>query len=264
MIVDDEDPGRQRLLDLLAADAEVEIVGTCAGGGEAITRIRETRPDLVLLDVQMPEVDGFDVIEAIGVELMPPVIFVTAYDQYALRAFEVRALDYLMKPVDRGRFVTALTAAKAEIRAGRGHRFRDALGAFMRERADTARLDRLMVPDGDGETLLIKTAEIRWIEAAGNHVVLHMKPLGPGAPKGNTHAVRCTLADLEARLDADTFLRVHRETLVNVDVVTKLQHWSKGQHRIVLDDGTARAVGRTYLQRVQQRFGRVPSRMEPS
>jgi two-component system LytT family response regulator len=264
LVVDDEDPGRQRLLDLLAGDGDVTVVGACASGGEAIARIRDTHPDLVLLDVQMPEIDGFGVIEAIGADLMPPVIFVTAHDQYAIRAFEVRALDYLMKPFDRARFLAALSAAKAEIRAGRGHRFRSALGGLMVERAERGgpRLDRLMVPDGEGETLLVRTAEIRWIEAAGNHVVLHMDVGGRRPGEGDSHAVRCTLLELEGRLDPQAFLRVHRETLVNVEFVSKLHHWSKGQYRIVLDDGTTRPIGRSYLRRVEQRFGRVPSRLE--
>jgi two-component system, LytTR family, response regulator len=253
VIVDDEEPARQRLLDLLAADAEVAVVGVCAGGREAIARIEESRPDLVLLDVQMPEVDGFAVIEAVGIERMPPLIFVTAFDEHARRAFEVRALDYLLKPFDRARFERVLAAAKLEIRAGRGQRFRDALGSLLRARAVEA-MDRVLVPDGD-EDLVVRTADIRWIEAAGNNLVLHLVPPRPSEPA--THVVRSTLAALEARLDPRAFLRIHRDTIVHVDRVRRVQHWGRGQRRIVLDDETVRPVGRTYLARVEERFGRL-------
>jgi two-component system LytT family response regulator len=253
VIVDDEEPARQRLLDLLAADPELAIAGVCAGGREAIARIQESQPDLVLLDVAMPEVDGFGVIEAVGVERMPPVVFITAFDEHARRAFEVRALDYLLKPFDRARFERAMAAAKLEIRAGRGQRFRDALATLMQARASEA-VDRVLVPNGD-EDLVVRTGEIRWVQAAGNHLVLHL--LSSGAPV--THIVRATLSALEARLDPRTFLRIHRDTIVHVDRVRRVQHWGRGQRRIVLDDETVRPVGRTYLARVEARFGKLPA-----
>jgi two-component system, LytTR family, response regulator len=253
VIVDDEEPARQRLLDLLADDDEVAVVGVCAGGREAVARIRESCPDLVLLDVAMPEVDGFAVIEAVGIERMPAVIFVTAFDAHARRAFDVRALDYLLKPFDRGRFQRALAAAKLEIRAGRGQRFREALGALMQARSAEA-MDRVLVPDGE-EQLVVRTAEIRWVEAAGNHLVLHLQTASPAGPA--THVVRATLSSLEARLHPRTFLRIHRDTIVHVDRVSRVQHWGRGQRRLVLDDGTVRPIGRTYLARVEARFGKL-------
>jgi two-component system LytT family response regulator len=243
VVVEDEPPARSHLLALLAEDQEITVVAACDGGAAAIAAIEETHPDLVLLDVQMPEIDGFAVIEAVGVERMPAVIFVTAFEEHALRAFEVQALDYLLKPFDRLRFQRALGRAKAEIRRGAAGLTR-ALGAMMQTRP----VDRLLVKDGERITV-VAALEVDWMQAAGNYVELH-------AGK-QTHLLRSTLAALEARLDPASFLRIHRDTIVQVDRIHHIQRWPGGQYRVVLSDGTERPLGKSYQPRVEQRLGKL-------
>jgi two-component system, LytTR family, response regulator len=244
VIVDDEAPARDRLRRLLAREPEIEVTAICMGGGEAIGAIESNPPDLVFLDIQMPEIDGFDVIEAVGVERMPRVIFVTAFEHHAAHAFEVDALDYLLKPFDRARFDKALARARAALRAG-GQQ--PALGEVVRARAAQP-LDRLLIRDGDA-IHLIKTREIDRIEAAANFVELYVGP--------RSYLLRQTMTALEARLDPKMFLRVHRETIVQVDRILGMHPSGNGQYRLELEGGVVRPVGRTYLARVEQRLGKL-------
>ena len=217
LVVDDEPLARERLTGLLFNEPDIEIVGQCRDGEEAITSIMDLSPDLVFLDVQMPQMNGFDVIEAVGNERMPLVIFVTAYDQHALKAFQVRALDYLLKPFDRERFTEALQRARKQIeREETGDLGRRLLALVKDLRKDQPRAERLVVKAG-GRLFFLRTDEIDWIEAAGNYVRLHV---------GNTsHLLRETMNAIEGRLDPEKFFRIHRSRIVNMERIQELQPW---------------------------------------
>lgn len=243
LIVDDEPWARRRIATLLAAEPDLEVVGECEDGAEAIAKINELAPDLVFLDVQMPEISGFDVIEAIGPECMPRVIFATAYESYALRAFEAQALDYLLKPFDEERFRKALERARKELRRADG-----GMGAELRaliESLGGARrhLRRLLVRTS-GRVLFLKVGEIDWLEAADNYVAIHVGQ--------STHLLRETLQSLEQKLDPDQFARVHRSLIVNLDRVKELQPWFKGEQALLLKDGTRLTVGRAFRARIER------------
>src|SRR6266545_303466 len=213
LIIDDEPLARERIVDMLVGDAEVEIIGECGDGLAAVAAIEAHKPDLAFLDVQIPELDGFGLLEAI--EQTPVIIFVTAYDQYALRAFEVHALDYLLKPFDRERFDKALRRAKHQIereRAGTMNRELVALLADLKSRPKP--LERLVIKAG-GRVFFLRVDEIDWIEAAANYVRLHVG--------SETHLLRETMNALEGRLDAEQFVRIHRSTIVHLDRIQELQ-----------------------------------------
>ncbi len=232
LVVDDEPLARRRILDLLKSRPDFESAGTAGNGRDAIEAVRALRPDLVFLDVQMPETDGFGVIEAIGPDAMPPVVFVTAYDQYALRAFEVNALDYLLKPFDRERFDRALDRAAARLGPGRPAQgdLAARLGDLLREvRAGEPRwLDRVAVKSR-GRIQLVRLDAVEWIEAAANYVVLHA-----GAEE---HVLREPISRLESRLDPRRFLRCHRSSIVNVDAVKEIQPMFHGESVVILKSG---------------------------
>ena len=214
LIVDDEALARERVRTLLEAGDGVTIVGECSGGREAVDAIIDKRPDLVFLDVQMPDLDGFEVLEAVAPEWLPAVIFVTAHDEYALKAFDVHAIDYLLKPIEPERLHKALARATK----------RDLL-SFLDERP----LDRLVIRTRSKVSFL-KPSEIDWIEADGKHARLHAG--------SETHVVRHTLTRLEQRLAAHGFVRVHRSAIVNVDRIKELEPWFHGEFVVILKDGT--------------------------
>ena len=232
LIVDDEPLARARIRDLLAADAEVEIAGECGDGVEAVEAIRALAPDLVFLDVQMPERGGFDVVAEIGPDRMPVVVFVTAYDDYALKAFEAHALDYILKPFDEARFRGALSRAKTQVHVARAAR-----GAPPRH------LTRLMVKSGD-RFVFVKDDEIDWVEADGNYVRLHVGEA--------EYLLRETIRGLEARLDPERFLRIHRSTIVNLDRVREIHPLFHGEYRVVLADQTKLTLSRGYRDRLSR------------
>ena len=245
LVVDDEPWARERILDLLSADAEVEVVGECRGGREAVAALREGGVDLVLLDVQMPDLDGFAVIEEIGTDAMPAVIFVTAHDQHAVRAFEVHAFDYLLKPFDRERFREAVTRAVRvlrEVPAGRSAGRLQELLSQVRETAE-APLDRVLVRSA-GRLALLRVDRIDWIEAEGNYVRLHVGP--------TSHLLRQTMAALDRQLDPARFLRIHRSTIVNLDRVKEIQPLFGGECAVVLDDGTELGLSKSYRSRLER------------
>jgi two-component system LytT family response regulator len=244
LIVDDEPLARGRLRTLLAGEPDVEVVGECGDGLEAVAAVEELSPDLLFLDVQMPALDGFAVLEALDADRLPAVVFVTAHDRYALRAFEVHALDYLLKPFDRDRFRKALGRARAQIAGAEGGGKLPALLADARARRQPA--DRLVIKSA-GRVFFLRTEEIDWVEAAGNYVRLHCG--------GDAHLLRETMNGLEARLDGQRFLRVHRSTIVNVDRIRELQAWFHGDYLVILRDGTQLTLSRGYRPRVQERFG---------
>lgn len=238
VIVDDEPLARSNLCVLLRPDAGIEIVAECGSGAEAVTQIRATKPDLLFLDVQMPECDGFDVLELLGRHLPPAVIFVTAYDHYALRAFETGALDYLLKPFDNARFERALDRAKQRIRQSRD---------LPREP------DRLAIK-GTGEMLFVRISEIDWIEAADYYACLHV---------GNrTHMLRRSLAELEQELSESMFCRIHRSTIVNLDRVRALELNREGEYDVLLGRGIRLRLSRRYRQQLESRMD-VPNSRRP-
>ena len=235
IIVDDEPLARSNLSVLLRRDPEIEIVAECGSGAEALAEIRSARPDLVFLDVQMPECDGFDVLEILGQDLPPAVVFVTAYDQYALRAFDAGALDYLLKPFDNARFERALERAKQTI---------------VRSRDLPRKLERLAIK-GVGQISFVKVSEIDWIEAADYYACLHV-----GA---KTHLLRRSLAELEDEL-SEMFCRIHRSTIVNLDRVRGLKLNEEGEYDVLLDHGARLRLSRRYRKQLESRLEASTSR----
>jgi len=239
LVVDDEPVARARILSLLRDESDVEVIGECQSGSEAITAIEHASPDLVFLDIQMPQMDGLALARALG-ETMPAVVFVTAYDEYALGAFEVHALDYVLKPFSAERFKSALTHARQYVT-----RRRDA-GA---PRASAAERRERLVIKSSGRIYFVRVPEIDWCEAAGNYVRLHV-----GA---QTHLVRGTMNHLEAQLDPAQFVRVHRSTIVNVDRIQELRSSFNGEYMILLHDKTRLTLSRGYRDGLQSKLGKA-------
>ena len=246
VIADDEPLARERLVNLLALEPDVEIVAQCRDGEEAVTAVVDHSPDLMFLDVQMPQMDGFEVIETVGSDRMPLVIFVTAYDQHALRAFQVRALDYLLKPFDRERFTDALQRARKQIeRDETGDLGRRLLALVKDLRKEQPRAERLVVKSG-GRLFFLRADEIDWVEAAGNYVRLHV---------GNTsHLLRETMSAIEARLDPEKFFRIHRSRIVNMERIQELQPWLNGEYAVLLRTGTRLTLSRGYREKLQDKL----------
>jgi two-component system LytT family response regulator len=248
LIVDDEPIARRGIRQHLRGEAGLEVIGESGDGAAAIEAITGLAPDLVFLDIQMPEVGGFDVVEAIGIVRMPAIIFVTAYDEHALRAFDVHAVDYVLKPIDRHRFRTALERARRRLAQAPGQQLEErelsldrriaaALGELGRTAHDYAK--RLAIK-GDGRVILVDVDEVDRFEAAGNYVEVHSGP--------RHHLVRETMASLEARLDPARFARVSRSSIVNADRVRELQPMFNGDFVVVLRDGTKVAGSRRYRE----------------
>ena len=249
LIVDDEPLARERIVDLLAREAEIELIGECGNGLSALAMIESRKPDLLFLDVQMPELDGFGVLEALDDACLPVTIFVTAYDQYALRAFEVHALDYLLKPFDRERFEKALQHAKGHIAQARAGAVNQQLAALLADlKTKPKPVERLVIKSG-GRVFFLRVEEIDWIEAAANYVRLH-------AGK-EEHLLRETINGLAARLDSDKFLRIHRSTIVNLESVKELQPWFHGDYVVILQDGTQLTSSRGYREQLHKLLGKA-------
>lgn len=234
LLVDDEPLARSNISVLLKKDPQIDIIGECGSGTEALGEIRVSKPDLLFLDVQMPECDGFDVLEMLGNDLPPAVIFVTAYDQYAVRAFEAGALDYLLKPFDNARFELALMRAKQRVRAAnRGENGR-------RE------VERIVVKSA-GEVCFVKIADIDWIEAADYYACLHVGT--------RNHLLRRSLSELEAELNPNQFCRVHRSSIVNLERVSSLKLDEEGEYEVLLRTGARVRMSRRYRKELESRMG---------
>jgi two-component system LytT family response regulator len=248
LIVDDEPLARERLRQLLATESDIEVVGECGDGREAVEAIRRDSPDLVFLDIQMPELDGFGVLAGLGGVPQPEIVFVTAFNQHALRAFEVHALDYLLKPFDRERFQVALERARTRLAHARSGDLNRKLTALLAEmRPETKPVDRLAVKTGS-KVLFVRTVDIDWIEAADNYISLHI---------GNeTHLLRETMNAIESRLDPSRFLRISRSAMVNIERVRELQPMFHGDYAVILRNGTRLSLSRTYRDRLQQLMGK--------
>jgi two-component system, LytTR family, response regulator len=249
MVVDDEPLARERLRALLELQPDLEVIGECGDGGEALETLRQDRPDLVFLDIQMPELDGFEVLERLGTDRPPAVIFVTAYDQFAIRAFEVHALDYLLKPYDDERFGAALDRARTWLKTkGTAGELDARMTAFLADMRTAAKpADRLAVKSG-GRVILIKTEDIDWVESADNYVNLHV-----GA---EAYLLRETMNALEQRLPANRFLRISRSTLVNLDRIKELQPMFHGEYTVILRSGTRLTLSRGYREKLDVLMGR--------
>jgi two-component system, LytTR family, response regulator len=243
VVVDDEPRGRERVATLLRAIPDAEIVAQCENGSEAIEVIDALRPDLLFLDIQMPELDGFGVLAAIPRAHLPEVIFVTAHDRYAIKAFEVHAQDYLLKPFDPERLLAAYARAAERVRSDRV-RDPDARVQALLETMEQRRSLRTRVPiRADGRVHFLPVIDIDWIESSDNHVKIHAV--------GQTHIVRQTLQSMEASLSPTDFIRVHRSSIVNVARIKEIQPWFNGEYVVVLRDGTQVRTSRGYRARLE-------------
>jgi len=230
----------------LKNDPEVMVVAECGDGETAVNSIRAGKPDLVFLDIEMPEMDGFEVVRQVSPERMPATIFVTAYDRYALRAFDINATDYLLNPVERGRFERALVRAKERIAARLPHEVNQRVMAALEQvKRQDEYLERLPVAE-NGRILLVKTIEIDWVEAEGNYARLHVGP--------RTYEIRETLTTLDQRLNPRDFLRIHRSTIVNVHRIREIQPWFHGYHVVLLENGQQLRMSR-YKDAVAKQLG---------
>lgn len=249
LVVDDEALARERAIQLLKNDSEIEVIGQCGDGQSAVEKIQNEKPDLVLLDVQMPELDGFAVVEAVGADKMPPVIFVTAHEKFALKAFDVHALDYLLKPYDRERFETAIKRAKEQLARSQSGDLQTRMNALLGELKTQPKTANRLVVKTEGRVLLLKNEDVDWVEAADNYVVLHV-----GA---ETHMLRETMNSIESRLPSEKFIRVNRSTIVNIDRIKELQPLFHGEYVIILKNGTKLTLSRGYREKLDQLLGRA-------
>lgn len=250
IIVDDEELARSRVRQLLRAESDIDVVAECRDGRSAVAAILSEKPDLAFLDVQMPEMDGFGVLEAIGEARRPTVIFVTAYEQYALRAFDAYAVDYLLKPFNRARFQRALRRARLQIARESRDEVDQRVTALLKElRPESKYLERLVIRSA-GRVVFLRADDVAWFEACGNYVQLHA-----GA---ESHLLRERMNVLESRLDPKRFLRIHRSTIVRIDQVKELRSSVDGNHTVILKDGSRLNMSRGYHQHLMQAFREFP------
>lgn len=234
--------------EMLETDPEVEVAGECASGREAIEAIKTLAPDVIFLDIQMPELGGFEVLESFKDNGMPYIIFATAYDQYAVRAFEVHALDYLLKPFDQERFQTAWQRAKVRIREDRLNQREQHILALLEElKAGPRYLERLVVKT-EGRVFFVDVDDIHCIEAEGNYVRVYNGQ--------KTYLLRETISGLESQLDPKKFLRIHRSSIVRIDRIKELQPWFHGEYHVVLENGKQLTLSRNYRANLQDAVGR--------
>ena len=252
VIADDEPLARNRIRRLLSGDKDIEIVAECKNGKETVAALDQHQPDLLFLDVEMPEVDGFGVLEQVGAENMPVVIFVTAYDQYAVQAFETHALDYLLKPFDEDRFHKALQRARFQVERSRTGEITTRLLAMLHDvrPQPTPASDRLVIKSG-GRIVFLKSEEIDWVEAAANYVRIHT---------GNEeYLMRETMNAFEAKLDSRRFMRIHRSIIVNLEKIRELQPCNNGEYIVVLRTGKELSLSRSFRDRIQDYLRRSPT-----
>lgn len=251
LIVDDETVARRGLRGLLEQEPSLKVVGECRTGQEAVGAIRDLKPDLVFMDIQIPGMDGFEVLQAHGVEPAPAVIFVTAYDDYALDAFDIQAVDYLLKPFSNARLKEAVRRAARQLESHRViQRLNRQIDALMKRVDDRnaiasrqAPLTRIPVKEA-GRVVFVQSEEVDWIEAADNYVCLHVGK--------KTHLLRQTMSEMERRLDSRRFMRIHRSRIVNIDRIREVHPQSSGDSIILLEDGTELTSSRTYSQKRRQ------------
>lgn len=246
IIVDDVKLARDRLK-LLLTDEQVDISAECRNGREAIEAIRTLKPDLVFLDVQMPKIGGFDVVTAIGPENMPSVIFATAFDEFAVRAFEVNAMDYLLKPIDKERLSKAMARVRGELNVRKvSSEMESRLRKLLKDVNTEKQFLKRVAVSSSGETIFIAISDIDWIAAAGHYIELHVG--------GQHHLIRESITNMETKLDPELFVRIHRSTIVNLDRIKSMQPLFNGDHLIVLHDGTELNLSRTYHEQLFSRL----------
>jgi|SRR3954469_10459343 two-component system LytT family response regulator len=242
IIADDEMLARERLQQLLSKEPDIDVIGECADGVEAVNQIQEKKPDLVFLDVQMPELDGFGVLASLNKEAMPVIVFVTAHDKFALRAFEVHAVDYLLKPFDRERFQTALTRALERIKQRGDKSQGERQAAVLAElKGPSKPLERLAIKS-DGRVLFVRLEDINWIEAAHNYVEVHDEKQG--------HLVRDTVQGIEAKLPPEKFVRISRSVIVNISKIKEMQPLFYGEYTVTLHSGKKLTLSRRYRKKL--------------
>jgi two-component system LytT family response regulator len=245
MVVDDEPLGRKKVAMMLAGVPDVEMVGEFAGGPETVEAVKGLQPDLLFLDVQMPGMDGFELLREIGPDHLPLVVFVTAYEQHAVEAFRVHALDYLLKPFDRERLLEALARARQQLDQTLREDVQAKLATFLEMPRPAQRLERILVKSA-GRISFLKVEEVDWIEAQGDYVRLHVT--------GKKHLIRERISELEQQLSSDRFIRIHRSTIVNIDRIKEMQPLFYGEYAVVLHDGTRLTLSRSYRDKVFQRL----------
>jgi two-component system, LytTR family, response regulator len=252
VIADDEPLARNRVRRLLSGEKDIEIVAECKNGREVVDALERHQPELIFLDIEMPELDGFGVMEEVGAEQMPVVIFVTAYDQYAVQAFETHALDYLLKPFDEERFHKALQRARGHMERSRSGEVAARLLAMLHDvrPQPTPSSDRLVIKSG-GRVVFLKSEEIDWVEAAANYVRIHA---------GNDeYLMRETMNAFEAKLDTRRFMRIHRSIIVNLEKIKELQPCNNGEYIVVLRTGKELSLSRSFRDRIQDYLRRSPT-----
>ena len=250
LLVDDEPLARERVRKLLEKEPDIELLGECADGASAVQMIREHAPDLVFLDVQMPELDGFGVLERLGALALPAVVFITAHDQFALKAFEIHAVDYLLKPFDAARFQTTLERVRSILRGKKRGELDVRLAALLAEvrpEEKSRALERIAVKSS-GRVVFVKVEDIDWIQAADNYVSLHVGT--------EEHLHRETMATIEGQLPAAKFMRISRSTIVNVDCIKELQPLFHGEYAVLLRNGTRLTLSRSYRDKIDQLMSR--------
>jgi two-component system, LytTR family, response regulator len=243
LIIDDEPLPRERIRTLLAERRDVEVIGECRDGQEAVNAILAERPDLVFLDIQMPELDGFEVIKAISNEFMPAIVFVTSFDEYAIRAFEVNAIDYLLKPINAARFEESVLRAIDRLTQSNVRESERKLLDFIELlRAEHQHVTRFVVRSGS-RLSFVRASNVDWIDAADNYVRLHVG--------GREHFLRDTLKSVEIQLDPEIFVRVHRSVIINLDRVESVEPYSHGEYVVTMKDGAKLTTSRSYSERLR-------------
>ncbi len=248
LIVDDESLGRDRIQSLLELQPDVEIVGVCADGPSAVETIDRVQPDLVFLDVQMPGMDGFEVLEMLDPASTPAVVFVTAHDGHALRAFEIHALDFLLKPFDQTRFEKALDRARGQLAArpagapANAPMIDSRIVSLLEELQEERKYSERLIVKSGGRVFFVRIEEIDWVEASGNYVKVHTK--------SDAHLLRESMKNMEARLDPRSFVRIHRSAIVSLDAIKELEPWFHGEYIVILRDGTRLTASRVFSDRL--------------
>jgi two-component system LytT family response regulator len=246
LIVDDEELARERMQSLLAAQPDVEIAGVCADGISALEAIEQTRPDLVLLDVQMPGMDGFEVASNLDPNNAPAIVFVTAHDGHAIRAFEIHALDFLLKPYDQARLEKALDRARGALAASRTAPHAAAIDprlvSFLEQLQEERKYPERLIVKSSGRVFFVRAEDIDWVEASGNYVKIHTK--------SDAHLLRESMKNMEGKLDPRIFVRIHRSAIVNIDRIKELEPWFHGEYVVIMRDGTRLTASRVFSERL--------------
>lgn len=248
LVVDDEPLARAGIRRLLEGDSDIDVIGECGDGAEAVVAIMDQQPDAVLLDIKMPEMTGLEVVRTVGVERMPLTVFITAYDAHALHAFELHAVDYLLKPFDDTRFTQTITRLKREFRTRAAARLSEKLLHVLQDTqpAQPRYLTRIVVR-GDGRTLLLRSDDVDWIEAADYYARIHT---------GNkSYLLRETMNELETRLNPEQFFRVHRSAIVNLEKVQEIQPYTRGEHVVIMMSGARVRLSRGRREKLEERLG---------